>query len=572
MARLSFKKLWIVSEKERAARVLNLDYPKLILLGKNRVGKSTVIKHIFWVFGCELPKSKHGRLEGSSIAALNFSVDDESYTVCRVGSAYALRNESTGVVQVYLEYPDWSSRIAELFGFNLLLARHNGDFDQATPPYLFLPFYIDQDDGWVNALNSFDRLGQFAGWQSSLVQYFVGERPNAYYQAKHRERMARKDASEAERELGAVRRVQERIEKSLPKEKIILDASAFKHEIVELGRQSADLVAQQEKIRANIVELSQSREGLSSQIELAGYIVSDLDGALGYLTEKAGGVDLSCPTCGVVHENSYAIRLSLLGDSEAVRSALSDMLKERDSLDEKIASEYRSLWKVRAAVSNIKRVMEKRKKRFSLEDIVQSRGAVFVSDAFKEDVLALRRRILFSSEIAEVAKKDAGRFLNKKLIRDIGCFYGDVKQRFDTFLGLPHLGDQKPVDKVGGSGSDTPRAVLSYHYSLLYTILQFGDKKQFPVVIDSPYQQGQDIHNKIRMSNFIFGRIPSGCQLIVGVEDIPEGFNTDGVHVIRFEDPQSLLKRQNYESAYAEVSPLVSEIIRASDMIFSRQG
>ncbi len=166
MKSLRFKKLWLVSEASRAARRIEFNSKMTLLVGKNHTGKSTVVKHIFRTLGCET-KGKNDRWDSLAISVLEFDLDGQAYTAYRRANAYALRNETTQTITVTTSYREWADIIAQIFDFRLMLPTHQGKLALATPPYLFLPYYLDQDGSWHHQWNSFDKLSQFANLEET---------------------------------------------------------------------------------------------------------------------------------------------------------------------------------------------------------------------------------------------------------------------------------------------------------------------------------------------------------------------------------------------------------------------
>ena len=144
MKSLRFKKLWLVSEASRAARSIEFNPKMTLLVGKNHTGKSTLVKNIFKTLGCET-KGKSDRWDSLAISVLRFDFNGVDYLAYRRANVFALKNESTGAVKVTTKYSEWSDMLAHLFDFHLMLPTHQESLSQATPPFLFLPFYFDQD-------------------------------------------------------------------------------------------------------------------------------------------------------------------------------------------------------------------------------------------------------------------------------------------------------------------------------------------------------------------------------------------------------------------------------------------
>ena len=72
--------------------------------------------------------------------------------------------------------------LARLFNFHLMLKpRGKSDENQATPAFLFLPFYLDQDKSWGANWCGFMRLSQFQKWKTDVAEFHAGIKPNEYY-------------------------------------------------------------------------------------------------------------------------------------------------------------------------------------------------------------------------------------------------------------------------------------------------------------------------------------------------------------------------------------------------------
>ena len=336
MKSLRFKKLWLVSEASRAARCIVFNPKMTLLVGKNHTGKSTLVKHIFKTLGCET-KGKTDRWDSLAISVLSFDLDGVEFVAYRRANVFALKNELTGVMKVTTKSSEWSEILAHLFDFRLMLPTHQETLAQATPPFLFLPFYFDQDGSWQKQWNSFDKLTQFSAWQKPLTSYVTGQRPNGYYLAKFEETKAKVEASKVSHELGVVQAALARVKKALPRVTVRMDTGAFKQEIADLLRNSTQLKQEQESLRSKAFELASLKESLSTQIAMAKDALRDLEGDLKYLTESKVDPTLLCPTCGTTHENGFPVRLELVDDAVTLRKIAAELESEQQKVDESLA-------------------------------------------------------------------------------------------------------------------------------------------------------------------------------------------------------------------------------------------
>lgn len=572
MKSLRFKKLWLVSEASRAARSIEFNPKMTLLVGKNHTGKSTLVKHIFKTLGCET-KGKSDRWDSLAISVLRFDLNGVDYLAYRRANVYALKNESTGTIKVTTKYSEWSEFLANLFDFRLMLPTHQESLSQATPPFLFLPFYFDQDGSWQKQWNSFEKLSQFSSWAKPLTSYVTGQRPNGYYIAKFEETKAKAEATKVAHELGVVQSALVRVKKSLPRTTLRIDAGAFKQEIAELLRNSTQLNQEQESLRSKAFEQASVKESLSTQIAMAKDALRDLEGDLKYLTESKVEPTLLCPTCGTTHENGFPIRLELVDDAETLRKIIAELESERQKVDEALAGIQGKLNRVRLKSHDIEKTLQIKKGALRLQDVVDSQSSEVVRGAFAKDMDSLKRQLTKHEEVSADLKERVSKFDLPERTKEINGFYAERIQLFASELGVQDLREdvkKKPDANITASGSALPRSLLAYQFAVLHTAKEKGDANLFPVVVDSPNQQGQDAEHLSQMMNFIVKRTPAGQQLILAVEESPTGLVFEG-STIELTTPFGVLDTSHYETISEELKSLVAEVSAGVDARLANQ-
>lgn len=572
MKSLRFKKLWLVSEASRAARSIEFNPKMTLLVGKNHTGKSTLVKHIFKTLGCET-KGKSDRWDSLAISVLRFELDGTDYSAYRRANVFALRNESTGLIKVTTKYSEWSEIMANIFDFQLMLPTHQETLAQATPPYLFLPFYFDQDGSWQKQWNSFDKLTQFSSWQKPLTSYVTGQRPNGYYLAKFEESKAKAEVKQLSHELGVVQAALTRVKKSLPRTNLRLDTKAFKQELADLLRNSTQLKHEQEALRSKSFELATTKESLSTQIAMAKDALRDIEGDVKYLTESKTEPTLLCPTCGTTHENGFPVRLELIDDAVTLRKIISELESERQKVDETLAGIQGKLSRVKKKTHEIEKTLQTKKGTLRLQDVVDSQSIEVIRGAFAKDMDSLKEQLAIQDESVAEMKEKVAKFDQPERTKEINGFYAERIELFTSELGVQDLRDdvkKKPDATITVSGSALPRSLLAYQFAVLHTAKEKGDAKLFPVVVDSPNQQGQDADHLSQMLNFIVNRTPPDQQLILAVEERPAGLSIEGA-IIELGTPYGLLEAEQYDTVAAELQSLISEIAEGIDVRLANQ-
>jgi hypothetical protein len=560
MKSLRFKKLWLISEQTRSAFSISFHSKTTLLVGKNHTGKSTLVKHIFRTLGCET-WGKSDRWDPLAVSVLNFEYDGTSYSAYRRANVFALKNVTRGILRATTSYKEWTNIIASVFDFRLTLPTHQEKLSQATPPYLLLPFYIDQDGGWTKLWSSFDKLTQFANWKKPLVAYVTGQHPNDYYKAKFELFKARAEAAELSQELGVVQAALVRVKKALPRSTVRLDPNAFKQEIAELLRDVTQLNNDQESLRAKTFEQASEKQSLIAQIGMAKSALKDLEGDLKYLTETKPQETLLCPTCGTEHENGFPVRLELIDDTVTLREIIGELETDLRRLEDGLATNYGRLNRLKSKSREIEEALQTKKGALRLQDVVESQSAEVVRTAFSKDMDWLKKQLEDRESNVTNFKDKVAQYDLPERTKEINEYYSAHMELFASELGVADLREdlkKRPDAALVASGSALPRSILAYQFAVLHTAKEKGDAKLFPIVVDSPNQQGQDAEHLAQMLKFIVKRVPAGQQLILAVEENPNlTFEGETAELTR---PYGLLDANLYEAVSAELHDLVEAV------------
>jgi len=181
MPSFRFDELLLLSRSERAAKKVKFHPRATIIRGPNDTGKSSLIKSVLFTFGAT-PAEIDDRWKRAGVSSVvRFRIDDNSYALYRHGDCFSLfSGRGTLLGNFNSITTELAPRIAEIFHFGLTLEAQDGKTITATPAFLLLPFYIDQDGGWSNNWHSFERLQQFKNWRQDCVYYHTGIRPNEW--------------------------------------------------------------------------------------------------------------------------------------------------------------------------------------------------------------------------------------------------------------------------------------------------------------------------------------------------------------------------------------------------------
>jgi hypothetical protein len=89
---------------------------------------------------------------------------------------------------------------------------------------------------------------------------------------------------------------------------------------------------------------------------------------------------------------------------------------------------------------------------------------------------------------------------------------------------------------------------------------KYSSSTYFPLVVDSPNQQDQDIEHIDKIMNFIQGNQPDDSQLILG---LAETYGVDfKCKTITLTEKYSLLQKNEYDDVYDEIIQKISDLWR----------
>lgn len=176
MTGLVFKRLWIVSKLEKAARMVSFQPGTNILTGENDVGKSTLIKSLYHSIGAEAPQMSNTRWkQAKAFYRSEIALNGATYFIVRDGKHFGVFDAQKDMLSKHSGISTEggiADFICEQMGFNIELEKSaDGKLGRAGPAFYFLPFYVGQDAGWTKSWESFSGLQQFTSFRKNMIEY-----------------------------------------------------------------------------------------------------------------------------------------------------------------------------------------------------------------------------------------------------------------------------------------------------------------------------------------------------------------------------------------------------------------
>ncbi len=568
MKKLTFKELHLLSSHQRTARNFEFHPKVTVVRGTNDTGKSSLLKSLYETLGAE-PSSRRPIWKRAKVTSLlRFDVDQTEFYMLKLGVVYCLFDVNQQLIGKYRRVTaELAPVLADLLGIRLLLPnRSTGDLETPTPPFFFIPFYIDQDSGWNATLASFSGLHQYPRWKEHVINYHVGLRTNKWYELQSQKATLEKKKAEPEQRAEALRVLRLRIGTEIAEIPFDLDVAAFKREVDFLLANCQDLARRQEKYRHEISELENERLRLDAQVEIVERAESELSKDYQYVTDDLPD-DVECPICGAHYENNFAERFSIACDEDRCLTLAQELKEERQAKEAELAKLRDSLSLTAQEVNGIQSALHSKLGDLTLEDLLKRESKKQLATSIDDELESLRRMLnAISLELARLYKEIRNQHSKEKQ-KEIETTFSI---HMNASLASLSVGGVEMKDKsilfgqLQGGGSDLPRAVLAYYSSLISTIQQHGSGALCPFVIDSPNQQEQDPLNLQRILGFIDKERPSEPQLFLGlVEDLGMDF---GGKTINLTDKYSLLSPNEFGQVNEFLLPFLRQASEADDL------
>lgn len=575
MKKLVFNEVLILSKVEKAARRETFSPTLNILTGENDVGKSTIIKSLYHTLGADVPGLQNTRWKKAKpIYCVRFSVNGHEYSIVRDEKYFGVFDAKGQLLRRYRGIGGENGVahfINSLLGFRIELERaEDNNLGPAGPAFYFLPYYVDQDDGWTRSWVSFAGLQQFSTYRKHMIEYHLGVRPQSYYDAKKRwvELDDEKDRLEHERmTLSAVR---DSYHKKKAARHVDLDPASFREEVEQLVDQYNQIYGRQQAVLQELKVIRNERHGLDNEISILKRAIRELDADYALAEDPSTPDPVGCPTCGTEIANSIVERFGILDDIDYCfglidqrKKKLVDVQQELDALEER----YRL---VTSELSPIEDLLKRQKENVTFAEFVSAEGMKDIMGSLAQDIHGLMEQEAGIQtqldSLADALKVDAKR---KKQITE---YYQARMKEFLAQLNVHvlELSDYKTYDKqvkVNALGSDLPRSLLAQYFAFLHTMAKFNPSIVCPLVLDSPFQQEQDQDNIASIFRFIFSRVLPGQQLLLAtltLEGAPAGVIPSNVKKITLADEYSLLQKSQYENVLGAVSEMHEAMLATS--------
>lgn len=445
MKNLVFLNLWILSKVEKAAVNLSFNPGVNLLLGENDVGKSTIIKSLYNCLGADTPQINNTVWKRASpIYCVRFAIGGVEYYVVRDEKYFGVFDGSKNFLSRYAGIggnSGFGRFMNKLLGFDIELERQaDGKLGGAGPAFYFLPFYVDQDEGWSTTWSSFVGLRQFSSYRRLMLDYHLGVRSQKYYDAKKLSIELHEELAVLQADRESMQSARNSVQKRKVGIQIDINPESFKAELERLVDEVNAVYENQQTILSHIKEVRNQRNAVDAELNVLRRAISELEADYRYSASASMPESVGCPTCGTEFCNSFVERFGILDDIDQCHALVDQWLKKRTDYStqlDAIEEEYRV---VSSNLVNVELSLARTKENVTLAELIASEGMKEMIAALNHDIEEmLEREGVVNGKISENAE---GLELDAARKKDILTWYKARMKEYLNALNVSVLGEE----------------------------------------------------------------------------------------------------------------------------------
>ena len=488
--KLIVSSITIVDLTNKEAKRLTFAPGKNLLTSeKNHLGKSVVMKSIYYTLGADVyyptPITKLNLL-----TYIDFSLDNHQYRVARLKNAFVVYCDDA-FVGLYGSVGAFEEKLSELFKLeiNLVAKGEEGTIVRCPPAYYYLPYYVDQENGWAANSYSFDRMTQFDLPQRKNSYFFhLGVLDSSYVTITKQQKTNNKQISVLDAAIKKLRTVVDTLKEGLDDTQMSFDTESLEKAIRARHAEIKSLLGDITKTRTSLIEA----EDLKVQKEHEKEVLSKYIKKSPPPVEEPSTASVECPRCGMVFEQSTAQQLEKLYLFESLHDDYANICKELQLLERRIAQLKKKFATKQQRLAEFESSLESDREAY--DAYVKSKATSKMLDEYRDQIAAN------ITEIERLRSENLG--ISKQL-----SVYGEEKDSINTsylgHLGALFTGLDVPADQIADYSEPGSALIASGAYGprcKIAQVLAFVETQRtnapelitFPIVIDSPNVLEQD--------------------------------------------------------------------------------
>ncbi len=555
---LIFKSLILVDLTDKEAKKVEFAPGKNMITSEgNHYGKSVIMKSLYYTLGAEVYFPNPIKTL-NYMTILSFVLREKEYTVGRLCNMFVVFENMKFVTKCHT-VGEFGCFLADLFEFEIELVGKDaeGTITKCPPAFYYLPYYIDQENGWSTNSYSFDRMTQFDMPQRKDSYFFhLGVLDGDYVEQNKRQKVNSNRISKLTKENEKYRTVIETLKMGLDDTQMAFDTKDLEAAILCRKDEINSILKDIARCRKELVDAEDLYQNHLNEKEVLAKYIKKND-----VTPTAKTEVVECPRCGLFFEQSLSEKLeqaylleSLNDDYIRITSETEKVEKKIKKLKEKYEGYQAKLKNYESSLNNEQGLYDTYVKAKTTRKLLEEyRKKIAENEEIISDLNENNKNIRELLKEYQQAKTSA----NLKYLSVLNSNYGKLDIPSDQ---VPR--QSEPGSFIEASGAYGPRCKIAQVLSFLETQKSIADMIiSFPIVIDSPnvLEQDKDHLESVLKSLLTWNKTDNQI-IVASIEGKELAEQLSEVKII------SLCNEVNHIMSKDEYKDLMSEI----DMVITR--
>lgn len=555
MKKLKFQEISFLSYSQKKARRINLESDRILIQGGTDTGKSCIAKSLYAILGASIKSVPETWEENRVVTLLKFSIDNVSFKALHIGRDFYVFNPDGTQRGIFQTTEAFAHQIFSLFDIHLPKYELNGIKQTLYSDYLFMPFYVDQDDGWSKPWSSFSKCGSPLLRADTFLLH-TGVVPEDYFIYKLQFNDASQALEKIKHEQAANKRMCASMKKKMEGFKISMSERDFDSEMNSFICKISELKIAERDILVQLKELYNKKSYITFSIEQLHNNIKEIDKDFNYSLQQEEII--TCPMCGSQVKNDFTGRFSMRDDIIKCKDMIIQNENELKDINSKIKNTEKSNQVVKNKLIEIAQLMQTKKDELSLEDYLNSKLEIYFDEIIKDETYRLKKEsqeIINQITVLKAKIDDVSKKKRKKVVEED---FGRIVRKNLSMMNVGlNIDKQIPLStNIAMTGTKVPRTIVAYTYAFIEIMCKYGGPVLCPVVIDEMRQRGLRDKDEDAMFDFLLENKPKGVQLIISTSS-ERIINDKDIKIIHLDTPNGLLNEDEYKDVSDEVENLL---------------
>lgn len=559
MSEMYFKSILIADIVSHKARFQQFQKGlNVITSTNNHVGKSSLLKSLYHTLGANVKYDSVWNVN-NKLFVLDFCVDNIDYRIVRQIKSFAVFKGEELILVTSKVMSELAPLLEKIFHFGIYLdSKKDGRVTLAPPVFTFLPYYIDQDNGWSELYGSFQSQEQYKKHDRMKSLYYH----LSIYTKSAVELMAQRDKlqeeldtlkTDATKLLDIIEALTDEIQGIVPAD----DVAQFDKNIQISKNKIRTLVKQIGEKRNRIQELEISLEQHEHQLQ----VITEYHTIAKTAQSNQEIFTHSCPRCGYLYDDEIYNRVHAnylnVSDSYVKTYIGQVIISIRDDL-QKEKQQYITLTK---KLNNLETAYSNKEDEFDL--YIRHRG---ISESVDKLNTRLGKNQKEQSDIRKALKDIAKELKSFPSKKEVESKYIEFTRLNIIKLGAwnaAYDGTIKLLSPIKAQGTLENKIILSQFVGLFQTMEYFKTQTiRLPFVVDSPRGKEASQESSKEILSMIAGisMLPQVILATIDFNDYKDslGDSAKNATVITLQKHNRLLDEADYITHEAEIEQLLN--------------